>query len=100
MPCESSAQKILSIEIDKDPIELSGQIFTFEEELFKTRGGQKKLGKAGFMAYRTGPLERIIQVRGPLSPKPRARACFFLLFKGQTSSLFFSLEIRRLRVTR
>jgi hypothetical protein len=41
MPCESSAQKILSIEIDKDPIELSGQIFTFEEELFKTKGGQK-----------------------------------------------------------
>ena len=52
MPCESSAPKILWIEIDKDPIELSRRIFTFEEELF-----EKKARQDWFMAHCTGPLE-------------------------------------------
>jgi len=52
--CECSAQKILWKEIDKDPIELSGQIFTFVEELFEKNRGKKKLGKAGLWPIALG----------------------------------------------
>jgi len=42
------------------------------------------------MAYRTGPLEGTTQVRGPLSPKPHARAFFFFYLKGGRR-VYFSL---------